>query len=214
MPAKQDAEQTNTVKYYMHHHAVISEDKATTKLRIVFDASAHEEGCLFTGPNLNLNLLDMLMKFRLHNIAVRYHQGFSVDSHNRKRQICCESLMTLPTQGTKNMLCIMRINREVFGGAPSPFLLAATIRNHSRQYETKQPEALRESPYVDDFISSSSDVEKTYSITTQAKANLSDTGMNLCKWTTKSAELEAKWTKGNSESTAESEIHNTVLKVC
>ncbi|XP_044027348.1 uncharacterized protein LOC122864200 isoform X1 [Siniperca chuatsi] len=69
------AEKQETVKYYMPHHAVVREDKATTKLRVVFDASSHEEGCsslndcLYSGPNLNPNLLDVLIQFRLHEIA-------------------------------------------------------------------------------------------------------------------------------------------------
>ncbi|KAE8293762.1 hypothetical protein D5F01_LYC06696 [Larimichthys crocea] len=58
----------NNIKYYLPHHAVIREDKATTKLRVVFDASAHENGCpslndcLLTGPNLNPDLLNVLVR--------------------------------------------------------------------------------------------------------------------------------------------------------
>ena len=74
------AEQPEAVKYYMPHHAVLREDKVTTKLRVVFDASSHEEGCpslndcLLTGPNLNPNLLDVIIKFRLHeSLYCRHH---------------------------------------------------------------------------------------------------------------------------------------------
>lgn len=60
--------QAETVKYYVPHHAVLCKDKVTTKLRVVFDASSHVEGCpshnecLVTGPNLNPNLLDELIR--------------------------------------------------------------------------------------------------------------------------------------------------------
>ena len=74
------AEQPEAVKYYMPHHAVLREDKVTTKLRVVFDASSHKEGCpslndcLLTGPNLNPNLLDVIIKFRLHeSLYCRHH---------------------------------------------------------------------------------------------------------------------------------------------
>ena len=48
--------------------------RVTTKLRVVFDASAHEGGnfllidlnSLKTGPNLNPELLSILIKFRKH----------------------------------------------------------------------------------------------------------------------------------------------------
>ncbi|GFQ69891.1 integrase catalytic domain-containing protein [Trichonephila clavata] len=45
--------------YYMPHHSIIRNDKETTKLRIVFDASSKEKNCfslnynLKAGPNLN-----------------------------------------------------------------------------------------------------------------------------------------------------------------
>ena len=61
--------------YYLSHHAVVMEDKATTKLSVVFDASSHEKkspslnDCLLTGPNLKPDLMSILIKFRLHEIA-------------------------------------------------------------------------------------------------------------------------------------------------
>ena len=61
--------------HYIPHHAVITRDKETTKLRIVFDASAKTEGvslngCLNSGPCLVPNLFDVLLRFRCHHIAL------------------------------------------------------------------------------------------------------------------------------------------------
>ncbi|GFQ81881.1 integrase catalytic domain-containing protein [Trichonephila clavata] len=56
--------------YYMPHHPIIRNDKETTKFRIVYDASSKEKNCfslndnLKAGPNLNPNLLILLLKFR------------------------------------------------------------------------------------------------------------------------------------------------------
>jgi len=126
-------EQPEAVKYHMPHQ----EDKATTKLRIVFDASSHEEGCsslndcLLTGPNLNPNLLDVLIEFRLHQRA------FTADITKAFLQVALAEkdkdavrflwLHGPPTKDCKDELRIMTMNRVTFGVSPSPFLLAATI---------------------------------------------------------------------------------------
>lgn len=184
------AESTETVKYYLPHHAVLRKENSTTKLRVVFDASSHEAGspslndCLLTGPNLNPDLLDVLIKFRLHQIA------FTADITKAFLQIALadkdkDSVRFLwlhgpPTKDGANEQRIMRMSRVVFGVSPSPFLLAATIRKHIQQYDAAHPKAvkaLRESLYVDDLISSSCDVNEAYSVTSGANNILSAAGM-------------------------------------
>jgi len=66
----------STQVYYLPHHAVIRTDKSTTKLRIVCDASARAEGkpslneYLHVGPKFNQKLLNILVRFRAHRVAV------------------------------------------------------------------------------------------------------------------------------------------------
>ena len=61
---------------YLPHHAVIKQDRTTTKLRIVFDGSARTNQslslneCLYKGPILLNDLAGMLMKFRIGTIAM------------------------------------------------------------------------------------------------------------------------------------------------
>ncbi|XP_077547597.1 uncharacterized protein LOC144159784 [Haemaphysalis longicornis] len=61
--------------YYMPHRAVIREDRSTTKVRIVFDASSHENGAkslnenLEAGPNLNPDVVTLLLRFRRYKVA-------------------------------------------------------------------------------------------------------------------------------------------------
>ena len=61
--------------HYIPHHPVITLDKATTKLRVVYDASARSNGlslndCLFAGPTFGQNIVDIILRFRLHKIAL------------------------------------------------------------------------------------------------------------------------------------------------
>ena len=61
--------------HYIPHHAVIRQDKQTTKLCVVYNASAKEDGpslnnCLYTGPKFGQNIMDIILRFRVHNMAL------------------------------------------------------------------------------------------------------------------------------------------------
>ena len=61
--------------HYIPHREVIREDKDTTKLRIVYDASARNDGpslndCLETGPCLLPKIFDILTRFRTYKYAL------------------------------------------------------------------------------------------------------------------------------------------------
>ena len=62
--------------YYLPHHPVVREDKLTTKLRILYDASARIDGPslsdddLYTGPKFGQSIIDILLRFRAHKIAL------------------------------------------------------------------------------------------------------------------------------------------------
>ena len=61
--------------HYLPHHAVICGDKNTTKIRVVYDASAKSTGaslneCLHTGPKLHQQIIDILVMFRSYTVAL------------------------------------------------------------------------------------------------------------------------------------------------
>ena len=56
--------------HFFPHHLVIRTDKSTSHVHIVYDASAKRDGsslndCLETGPNTLLQIIDILLLFRL-----------------------------------------------------------------------------------------------------------------------------------------------------
>ena len=74
---KVDRYRQDGIKHYIPHHAVVRPDKSTTKLRIVYDASAKTNPddkslneCLYRGPVLLHDLCGILLRFRMHRIGI------------------------------------------------------------------------------------------------------------------------------------------------
>ena len=92
--------------HYIPHHAVIRRDKLTTKLRVVYDASAKSDGvalndCLYAGPPLAENIFDVLLRFRVNQVALTgdIEKAFLMVGKQRKIEMCYDSCgwMTLTT---------------------------------------------------------------------------------------------------------------------
>lgn len=76
----------NTNVYYKPHHAVFKEASSTTKLKVVFNASASSSSgislndILLTGPIVQPDLFSLLLRFRMFKYALTadikkmYHQ--------------------------------------------------------------------------------------------------------------------------------------------
>ena len=61
--------------HYLPHHGVIRQDKTTSKLRVIYDASARGDGpslndCLYTGPKFGQSIFGILMRFRAQKVAL------------------------------------------------------------------------------------------------------------------------------------------------
>ena len=60
---------------YIPDHAVVRTDKSTTKIRIVYDASAKGKNvtllnnCLHKGLKFHQNIINILIHFRVHRVA-------------------------------------------------------------------------------------------------------------------------------------------------
>ena len=73
---KADLEKTPQDVFYLPIHAVKKEASTTTKVRAVFDTSAKSSSnvslndILLVGPTVHSPLLDVLLRFRLHHIAL------------------------------------------------------------------------------------------------------------------------------------------------
>ncbi|GFV62472.1 integrase catalytic domain-containing protein [Trichonephila clavipes] len=196
--------------YYLPHQAIKKDGRLTSKTRIVFDAKSHQNNelllndCLWPGINLNPNLLDILINFRLNAIA------FCSDIKQTFLQICLsdehkDAVRFLwsddePCVYKRPKLQVYRFNRVNFGVCSSPFLLAATIRHHIEKYKHEFPdtvELLDRNFYVDDLISGGNEFEEALQTSRRAKNIMEAAGMDLRKWITNDANLMEQWKKEN-----------------
>jgi hypothetical protein len=188
--------------HYLPHHAVIRRDKATTRLRIVFDASAKADGvslndCLLAGPKLDQKILAILLRFRAHQIAVMadIEKVFLMVSVAEPDRDYLRFLWIDSINKEKSDIQVLRFARVVFGVTSSPFLLNGTIKYHLERNSEKYPELvakLLRSTYVDDVVTSAESEEEAYELYTQSKELLKQARFDLRKFASNSRNLQIR----------------------
>ena len=177
--------------YYLLHHPVVSEDKATTKLRIVYDASARTSGpslndCLYAGPKFNQGIMDILLRFRTYKtaLAADIEKAFLMISVAQPdRDVLCflwidDIHKQLPSVVT------LRFTRVVFGVSSSPFLLNATIKHHVDKYKSAEVGFVKRFTrliYIDNVAYDAKDDDSAFELYVKSKRILAEGGFNLKK---------------------------------
>ncbi|KAE9416988.1 hypothetical protein Angca_000461, partial [Angiostrongylus cantonensis] len=131
--------------HYIPHQAILTPNK-NTKMRVVYDASAHYKGCpslndlLHRGPVILPELFGILLRFRFGRFAITsdIEEAFlQVRLHEIDRDSTrCLWLHDHRRPPTPNNIKTLRFTRITFGLITSPFLLAGTIHFHLDQYGT------------------------------------------------------------------------------
>ena len=183
----------DTTKHYIPHHAVINPDKASTKVRVVYDASAKiKKGqkslneCLYPGPTMLKDLIGILLRFRLNRIAIvtdiekAFLQiGLSEDAKDVTRFFWLKEKEHLSLE---NNVQVYRFNRVPFGIISSPFLLAATLDHHLKSYRNSVAETIRDNIYVDNVVTGTTTVTEVVNFYRKAKQIFKGASMNLRDW--------------------------------
>ena len=187
--------------HYIPHHAVVREDKDTTKLRVVFDASCKLPGqpslnqCLMPGPSVIPELYDVTLRFRWFPVAVvaDIEKAFLMINVIPQDRDVLRFLWIDNVNSSENFeIKAFRQTRVTFGITSSPFLLGVTILKHLEQYELNRSELvekIKDSLYVDDLTSGEVDVGSAFRLYQQAKAVMAEGSFNLRKWKSNSEEL-------------------------
>ena len=188
--------------HYLPHHGVVRQDKTTSKLRIVYNASARSTGpslndCLYAGPKFGQSIFDILVRFRLQRTALigDIEKAFLMISVQERDRDSLRFLWPADLNSEKIEPTPFRFTRVVFGVSSSPFLLNATISHHIETFRETDPEFVDKflsSIYVDDLVSGGNDVQSTYEFYLKSRVRLASAGFKLRKFVTNSEELRGR----------------------
>ena len=113
--------------WYLPHFPVVKPDRSTTKVRIVFDASAKHQGlslndAVVPGPKLQNELFDVLLRFRRKPIALMCDISEMYLQISLKQEDQAYHRFLWRDLDTHRKPDIYEFNRVVFGVNSSPFM--------------------------------------------------------------------------------------------
>ena len=185
--------------FYMPHKPVVRETASTTKVRMVFDASAKPHSlansvneCMHTGPPLQPLLWNVMIRARMstHLLLADLQKAFLQISIKEEDRDTFRFLFKINDKEEH-----FRFTRVPFGAEASPFMLGATLQHQFN----KQPsefedtvQALRENTYVDNLMKTGGDVEELKRFKQEATEILESARFPAHKWESNVPELDSK----------------------
>ncbi|XP_062557237.1 uncharacterized protein LOC134222109 [Armigeres subalbatus] len=155
---------------YLPHHPVFKETSSTTKMRVVFDGSAKTSTnyslneALLTGPTIQDELLEIMIRFRKHAVALVADVAKSV----------------------------YELQTVTYGLSPSSFLATRVLKQLVLDLGEKYEHAassVEEDFYMDDFLSGAATVEKAILLQKEVQNLLEEGGLELRKWSSNNSDV-------------------------
>jgi len=152
--------------YFLPHQPVIRPDSLTTKLKVVFDASAKTDNnkslndMLYPGPNLQADLLHILIRFRMYkyvltgNIAMMFRQILVAQEDLHWQLI-------LWRKDEEDPLNTFTLNTVTYGTTCAPFLAMRCLKQLAEEEGGNFPLAkpvLMSDFYMDDVLTGANTV--------------------------------------------------------
>ncbi|XP_064405765.1 uncharacterized protein LOC135350852 [Halichondria panicea] len=173
--------------FYLPMHAVRKEESTTTKLRVVFDASAKSSNgislndSLLVGPTIHPPLIDVLLRFRTHRIALTT----DVSKMYRVVELTTADRDLHRFVRRNNPLLDYRITRITFGVSASSFAANMAVKqnaiDHAMEY-LLAAKSVDTSFYVDDGLTGADTVQEAIELQRQLQDLFSAGGFLLRKW--------------------------------
>eukprot|EP00794_Sanderia_malayensis_P013528 gene13528-biopygen10795 len=186
--------------HYIPHKPVVRESAQSTKVRIVYDASAKANTnspslneCLDIGPPLQRKILDILLRARFKPVLLAgdIKQAFlQIFIRQKERDVL--RFFWMESLESKKAI-VYRVTRALFGLGPSPFLLGGTLEQHLEKFRDLYPECIREIQegiYVDDVNLGGSNVAEVEELKEVTVKVFKAGGFELHKWHSNESELD------------------------
>ncbi|XP_062699464.1 uncharacterized protein LOC115268100 [Aedes albopictus] len=198
------------VRYYIPHSCVIKPDSTSTKLRVVFDASAKTSSNIslndiqHSGPVIQRELFDLLLDFRCHDkvatadVVKMYRQ---VNLHEEDSWFQCILWRNDPSEEIQ----VYRLKTVTYGEAASSFLACRALHEVGEEIRPEQPEiaeVIQQCFYVDNFMMGGDSAEKLLERRQAVESALMKRGFPLRKWASNDVSILA----GVSDEDLEKEI--------
>ncbi|CAG7720501.1 unnamed protein product [Allacma fusca] len=158
----------NLSTYYMPHHCVIKESSTTTRVRVVFDASAKttsgislNERCM-VGPKTQDDLIAILLRFRLWAVAIttdvrKMYSQFLVHPDDRDLQ------RIVWRENPDNPIEDWRMTGVTFGQTSAPYLATRALKQLAHDEKLNFPlasEVTCRDTCVDDIMTGANDPQE------------------------------------------------------
>lgn len=182
---------------YLPHHAVIKEDKETSKLRTVFNASQRGSNNvslndeLMVGPQLQSDMRSLIMRWRMKKVCFvadiqkMYLQIIVKEEDRDLQRILWRNDNRKPVQD-------YRLTRVTFGTASAPYLAVRTLHQVAQDEGRNYPEAaeiIRRDFFMDDMMSGKDNVTDALKVAKEIDAILQKGGFKLRKWCSNDADF-------------------------
>lgn len=186
-------------EYFIPHHPVFKGDAATSSIRVVFDASASTSShpslnqCLHTGPKLQQDIVDILLRFRVHqftftaDVCKMYRQILVLPRYRKYQHIFWRA-------SPSDELNEYQLNTVTYGVNCAPYLALRVLKDLAENFCKELPDvrqALTHQTYVDDICVGTDSISQLLTLKSDLKTALSAAGFELKKWSSNSSQILA-----------------------
>lgn len=189
-------DKSNITEYYMPHHAILKPSSTTTKLRVVFDASAKTKAgyslndVLMMGAIYQQDLFSIVVRFRKHKYAftadiAKMYRQINVHQDDKKLQ------RILWRENNTDPIKCYELSTITYGTSSAPFLATRTLLQLAQDESQNYPLAASRinDIYMDDVLSGSNNMDDAIKLKGELIKMMASGGMQLRKFSSNSEEI-------------------------